>query len=196
MRGLQQRQSRPGESARMEASNYRTYHSVLALGSLARRQLERMAWLPPLLTRLFVGYFFLETGWGKIHNLDGFIQRFVQWGIPWPGFLAPLSAYTELVGGALTVVGLGTRLVSIPMIINMIVAIVSVNFKHVFGLDDFVELDEPLYALVYFWLMISGPGCVSLDYLVARLFPSVRRRLGENATTVVHVQHKSKRVEP
>jgi hypothetical protein len=82
------------------------------------------------------------------------------------------------------------------MIINMIVAIVSVNFKHVFGLDDFVELDEPLYALVYFWLMISGPGCVSLDYLVARLFPSVRRWLGENATTLVHVQHKSKRVEP
>jgi putative oxidoreductase len=195
MRGLQQRQSQPGEKARMEASNYRTHYSLLGLGSLARRQLERMAWSPPLLTRLFVGYFFLETGWGKIHNLDGFIQRFIQWGIPWPGFLAPFSAYTELVGGALTVVGLGSRLVSIPMIINMIVAIVSVNLKHVFGLDDFVELDEPLYALVYFWLMISGPGCVSFDYLVARR-AHVGRRLGENATTVVHVQHTSTRVEP
>jgi len=180
----------------MEASNYRTDYLLLALGSLARRQLERLGWLPQLLTRLFVGYFFLETGWGKINNLDGFIQRFIQWGIPWPGFLAPLSAYTELVGGALTIVGLGTRLVSIPMIVNMIVAIVSVNLKHVSSLNDFVELDEPLYGLVYFWLLISGPGCGSLDYLVGRIFAGIGRRLGENATTVVHVEHTSSRVEP
>src|SRR6202008_2342603 len=165
------------EKDRMEPSNYGTDYSLSGLASLGRGQLERIAWLPPLSMRLFVGYFFLETGWGKIHNLDGFIQRFIQWGIPRPGFLAPLSAYTELVGGALTVLGLGTRLVSIPIIINMIVAIVSVNLKHVFGLDDFVELDEPLYALVYFWLMISGPGCVSLDYLVARILAHVGRRL-------------------
>lgn len=180
----------------MKVSNYGTDYSLLALGSLAHRYLERMAWLPPLLMRLFVGYFFLETGWGKIQNIDGFIQRFIQWGIPWPSFLAPLSAYTELVGGALTIVGLGTRLVSIPMIINMIVAIVSVNLKHVFGLNDFVELDEPLYGLVYFWLMISGPGSVSLDHLVARILDRVGRRLGENATTAVPVQDTSARVEP
>jgi putative oxidoreductase len=179
----------------MEPSNYGTDYSLSGLASLGRGQLERIAWLPPLSMRLFVGYFFLETGWGKIHNLDGFIQRFIQWGIPWPGFLAPLSAYTELVGGALTIVGLGTRLVSIPMIVNMIVAIISVNLKHVFGLNDFVELDEPLYGLVYFWLMISGPGCVSLDYLVARIFAGVGRRLGEDATTAVHIQHISN-VEP
>ena len=36
------------------------------------------------------------------------------------------------------------------------------------GLDDFVELDEPLYALGYFWLMMSGAGAVSLDYLLER----------------------------
>jgi RNA polymerase sigma-70 factor, ECF subfamily len=40
----------------------------------------------------------------------------------------------------------------------MAVAILAVNLRHVSGLNDFVELDEPLYALCYFWLMIDGPG--------------------------------------
>jgi putative oxidoreductase len=131
---------------------------------------ERLGWLPPLLIRLFVGYFFFETGWAKTHDLDGFANRFAEWGIPHPAFNAALSAYTEVIGGALTIIGLGTRIVSIPMIINMAVAIVAVNLKHVTGLNDFVELDEPLYALCYFWLMIDGPGRASLDYLIARTF--------------------------
>src|SRR5207245_9836165 len=104
----------------------------------ALRLANRASWLPPLMMRLFVGYFFFETGWGKIHNLDAFTQRFVGWGIPWPAFMAPLSAWTALIGGALSVVGLGTRLVSGPMIINMLVAILAVNLKHVISIDDFV----------------------------------------------------------
>lgn len=78
----------------------------LWLMQLADRALElcdRIRWLPPLLVRLFVGYFFFETGWAKAHDLDGFARRFAQWGIPHPAFSAALSAYTELIGGALTV---------------------------------------------------------------------------------------------
>lgn len=121
------------------------------------------SWIPALLTRLFVGYFFMETGWAKIHNLDAFATRFAQWGIPYPAFNAALSGYTEFLGGALTILGLATRFVSIPMIINMIVAILTVKLKHVSGLDDFAELDEPLYALTYVWLFFSGPGWLSID---------------------------------
>ena len=130
--------------------------------------LGRSEWVVQLLVRLFVGYFFMETGWGKLHNLDGFAQRFAGWGIPYPYFNANLSAYTEFIGGLLTMFGLGTRLVSIPMIINMLVAILKVNLMQVSSLDDFSELDEPLYALVYLWLLLSGPGWVSVDYIVSR----------------------------
>jgi len=136
----------------------------------AIRLLNEQEWTVQLLVRVFVGYFFLETGWGKLHNLDGFAQRFAGWGIPWPHFNAALSAYTEFIGGLLTIFGIGTRLVSIPMIINMLVAILKVNLKDVNNLDDFVELDEPLYALAYLWLLISGPGWVSVDYLIGRAF--------------------------
>jgi putative oxidoreductase len=131
---------------------------------------DRQEWMAQLLVRLFVGYFFMETGWGKLHNLDGFAQRFAGWGIPYPHFNAALSAYTEFIGGLLTVCGIGTRLVSIPMIINMLVAIIKVNLRSVTSLDNFAELDEPLYALAYLWLLLSGPGWVSIDYLVSRVF--------------------------
>jgi putative oxidoreductase len=126
-------------------------------------RLSAAGWIPALLMRLFVGYFFMETGWAKIHNLDAFTTRFAQWGIPYPAFNAALSAYTEFLGGALTILGLAMRFVSIPMIINMIVAILTVKLKNVSGLDDFAELDEPLYALSFVWLFFSGAGWLSVD---------------------------------
>src|ERR1700751_824296 len=138
----------------------------------AIRLLNGQEWMVQLLIRGFVGYFFMETGWGKLHNLAGFAQRFAGWGIPGPDFNAAFSAYTEFIGGLLTIFGIGTRLVSLPMIINMLVAILKVNLMHVNNLDDFVELDEPLYALTYLWLLISGPGWVSVDYLINRVFGS------------------------
>lgn len=135
-----------------------------------KRRLERAQWLPAVLVRLFVGYFFIETGWGKVHNLDALAERFAGWGIPFPAANAALSAYAELIGGALVFIGLFTRLASVPMVINMVVATLSVKLKKVTGLDDFVELDEPLYALTFLWLIFSGPGFLSFDHLIFRRF--------------------------
>ncbi len=118
--------------------------------------------------RLSFGYFWLETGWAKLQNLDGFTQRFIGWEIPFPAFSAGLSAWTELIGGALLMLGLFTRLTCIPMAINMIVAIALVVIKNVSGINEFVELDETLYTLIFVWLMLAGPGTASLDYFIAR----------------------------
>ncbi|MDE1885023.1 MAG: DoxX family protein [Xanthomonadaceae bacterium] len=123
----------------------------------------RQRWLGPLVLRLGFGYFWLETGWGKLHNLDGAIARFVDWGLPLPMWSAPLSAGTEFVGGALLMLGLFTRFTSLVMAFNMAVAIAFVVIKNVMGLDDFVELDEFLYILIFFWLFLAGPGKASLD---------------------------------
>ncbi|MEP6907639.1 MAG: DoxX family protein [Pseudoxanthomonas sp.] len=125
-------------------------------------------WLGPLVVRLVFGYFWLETGIAKVHNLDGFTQRFVGWGIPYPAFNAALSAWTELLGGLLLMLGLCTRLVCIPMIVNMIVAVTLVVSTNLMGLDDYVEADEVVYSLIFFWLLMAGPGKASLDTLLAR----------------------------
>ena len=130
--------------------------------------LHRVEWIGPLVVRVVFGYFWLETGIAKVHNLDGFTQRFVGWGIPFPAFSAGLSAWTELVGGLLIMLGLFTRLVCIPMLINMAVAVTLVVSTNLMGLDDYVEADEIVYSLIFFWLLVCGPGKASLDTLVVR----------------------------
>jgi putative oxidoreductase len=130
--------------------------------------LHRVEWIGPLVVRVAFGYFWLETGIAKVHNLGGFTQRFVGWGIPFPAFSAGLSAWTELVGGLLIMLGLFTRLVCIPMLINMAVAVTLVVSANFMSLDDYVEADEIVYSLIFFWLLVSGPGKASLDTLLAR----------------------------
>ena len=137
----------------------------------ASRLLESLhasRWVGPLVVRLVFGYFWLETGIAKVQNLDGFTQRFVGWHIPYPAFNAGLSAWTELLGGLLIMLGLFTRIVCIPMIINMAVAVTLVVSANLMGLDDYVEADEVVYSLIFFWLLMAGPGKVSVDTLLAR----------------------------
>jgi putative oxidoreductase len=105
-----------------------------------------------------VGYFFFETGWPSYTISTRLPLVFTQWRIPPPAFNVALSAYTECIGGALTMAGLGTRPVSIPMMISMVVAIITVKMKSIAGIDNFVELDEPLYGLAFFGLFLGGPS--------------------------------------
>lgn len=142
-----------------------TFDAVVARLKASAGTLTHFQWIPQLLVRLFLGYFFFETGWSKVGNLDAMAERFMGWGIPFPAFNAALSGYTELIGGALIMLGLATRLAAIPLGVNMVVAMLVVNIKKVSGLDEFVELSEPLYALCFLWLFFSGPGRVSLDHL-------------------------------
>jgi len=95
-------------------------------GNAVLDTLSRFEWLGPLLLRLVFGWFWLETGWAKLHNLEFFSQRFVEWGIPFPMLSATASGAVDLVGGALLILGLGTRLIAIPMIVNMLVALAVV----------------------------------------------------------------------
>ena len=141
-----------------------------SLPTRVRDLLTRQAWLGPLLLRLVFGWFWLETGWAKLHNLAFFSQRFVDWGIPFPTLSATVSGATDLIGGALLILGLGTRLAAVPMIINMLVALAVVVLPTITTFNEFVELDEVLYVAVLFWLLMAGPGKASLDHLLARRF--------------------------
>ena len=132
--------------------------------------LRNYAWLGPLLLRLVFGWFWLETGWAKLHNLEFFAGRFVEWGIPWPMLSATVSGATDLIGGALLIIGLGTRLAAIPMIVYMLVALAVVVLPTITTFNEFVELDEVLYVCVLFWLLMAGPGKASLDHVLARRF--------------------------
>jgi putative oxidoreductase len=136
----------------------------------ALKSLEQARWLALLVARLSVGLLFVSTGWGKVHDLEKVTGFFEHLGIPAPAFNAVLVGYSELICGALLVVGLLTRLAAIPLIVSMIVAILTAKLSDLHGLFDLVGFDEFTYLCVLAMIVILGPGAVSLDRaLVKRL---------------------------
>jgi putative oxidoreductase len=121
-----------------------------------------------LLGRIAVGLLFVSTGWGKVHDIPKVIHFFTELGIPAPGFHAVLVSYSELICGSLIVVGLLTRLATIPLIVSMIVAILTAKRADLHGIFDLVGFDEFTYLCVLVILALIGPGAVSLDRLLAR----------------------------
>ena len=118
---------------------------------------DRLSWLPPTLTRVAVGVVFVGTGWGKLHNLDKITGFFAELGIPAPGFNAVLASSAELVCGALILVGLLTRLASLPLIVVMAVAILTAKRGEIGGLSDLLGFVETLYIALLAWLATAGP---------------------------------------
>ena len=131
------------------------------------------AWLPPLAIRIVVGWVFLWSGWEKLHALPRMIENFRSWGIPAPEVLTPLASGIEFVGGVLLLVGLFTRLASIPMMIVMLVAIASAKWGDVDSLETLLGFEEVSYFVMFGYLAVAGPGPLSLDHL---LLKTTRRR--------------------
>lgn len=129
--------------------------------------LESLKWLPPLLARLVVGWIFAESGWGKINSIEPVIDFFTSLELPAPAFQAYLVAYTELIAGALLMLGLATRYASIPLIITMIVALIKVTAPEADALSDYLAASEFLYIALMIWLMVFGGGKVSLDAVIS-----------------------------
>ncbi|MDP9036664.1 MAG: DoxX family protein [Myxococcota bacterium] len=125
--------------------------------------LGRAQWVAPLIGRLGVGLVFLSTGWGKVHNLEKVTRFFEGLGIPAPAFNAVLVGYTELLCGGALVLGLFTRLATIPLMVSMIVAILTAKRSDLHGLFDLVGLDEFTYLCVLAMIAILGPGNAAVD---------------------------------
>jgi uncharacterized membrane protein YphA (DoxX/SURF4 family) len=138
---------------------------------------EKQRHLVPLIIRVVVGLMFLLHGLQKFGvfgggGIQGVIGMFGNWGIPAPGIMAPLVALIELVGGLLLILGLGTRIVTIPLIIIMLVAIFAVKFQG--GLnpigDGNYEVDLlMLVTLVSLLILGSGPLALERKVLNSRM---------------------------
>jgi uncharacterized membrane protein YphA (DoxX/SURF4 family) len=159
-----------------------------------RRSLQRLLqWLfnPPtggpkasILIRLMAGGVFLWEGILKFvyHNQGG--GRFALIGIPLPETMATFTAVLEIVGGILLITGLFTRLISIPFIVEMLVAMLTTKIAMYLGTSPLPLPPAPprtgLWAVLHeirseyaqlmsaIFLMIAGPGPWSIDALLAR----------------------------
>src|SRR6201984_1107964 len=75
-----------------------------------------------LAVRLYWGFQFAQTGWGKLHNLVKITGFFANLNIPFPGFSAPFVSTLEFAGGILLMLGLFSRPVALLLTCNMFVA--------------------------------------------------------------------------
>lgn len=131
--------------------------------------LEKGTWLPLLLARLSVGSVFVVSGWGKLHNIPKVVAYFTDLGIPMPEVQARFVAMTEFSCGSLILIGLLTRLASVPLTITMIVAILTAKMGDIGGVSDLLGLDEFLYIVFFVLLIIRGAGPISVDAVLSRL---------------------------
>ena len=90
--------------------------------------------IPLLLLRLYLAPVMIQAGWNKASSFDSIVDWFGNddygLGLPMPLVMAFLATAAELVGGVLLLLGVLTRLVSIPLMVTMIVAMVSVHAKN------------------------------------------------------------------
>jgi len=87
-----------------------------------------------LLGRLVVAYGFYEPAIQKWSDISSVASWFGSLGIPFPTLNAYMAASTEILGVALLTLGLFTRLISLPLMVVMVVAIMTVHLAHGKGL--------------------------------------------------------------
>jgi putative oxidoreductase len=130
---------------------------------------RHLSWLAPLFARITVGWVFLLSGWGKLHNLPQVTENFIGWGIPFPHLLTPFVSGIEFFGGLFLLLGLLTRISAGALGVTMIVAIKSAKWADVDSLETLLGFDEFEYLALFLWLAIAGAGPLSLDHLLQRL---------------------------
>lgn len=121
-------------------THYQQFHHWLFA-----RVLQPLDGIPPLLLRLYLVPVFWDAGSHKLNWAAGeglgrlaVNPSVVEWfgnpdwglGLPFPTLLATLAAYTEFFGALLLLVGFGVRWISIPLMVTMLVAMVTVHAQN------------------------------------------------------------------
>jgi len=141
--------------------------------------LSQFSALAILILRVFVGIIFIVHGWAKVDprskmgGMSGWGKILGQMGIPAAAFFGYLNPLWELVGGALTIVGLFSRFWAAGFVVIMLVAIFRANIPRGVafwprepGQGGGWEFDFLILG-VSLALVILGSGALGLDRVLA-----------------------------
>jgi putative oxidoreductase len=151
-------------------------HSIVKLtGTAYRHACTALNWLQsPLLLaiRLYWGWQFATDGWGKLHHLDNVARFFSTLNLPMPAQTALAVSLLEFVGGILFAAGIGTRVISLALFVNMTVAFWTAEKDAFVGVlsnpDKFQGADAYNYWFSALIILAFGPGVFAVDWIIGR----------------------------
>jgi putative oxidoreductase len=131
-----------------------------------------------LVVRVYWGWQLSQTGWGKLHNLPHVTEFFGSLGLPAPVPTAIFVSMVELVGGILLALGFLSRISSLTISIDMIMAYVLADREALLSFfsdpGKFYNADPYTFLFSALLILIFGPGKISIDTLLERLFTKPR----------------------
>jgi putative oxidoreductase len=147
-------------------------------GTLAYETLIKAAALfqSPLLlaVRLYWGWQFAQTGWGKLQHLSKVTDFFTSLGIPAPAFSATAVSWLELIGGIGLALGLGSRFWGLLLAGDMVVAYLTAGRENLLKIfsdpGKFYGDDAYTFLFASVLILLFGPGKFVLDELLRRVF--------------------------
>lgn len=90
--------------------------------------------IAPLALRIYLAPVLMQAGYNKLAHFDDTVAWFANpdWGLglPMPAVMSGLAAGTEFFGAILLLLGLATRLISIPLMVTMLVAAFTVHWPN------------------------------------------------------------------
>ena len=128
--------------------------------------LDKMQNVSLLFLRLILAYGFYEPAMMKWKDISSVAEWFGSMGIPLPTLNAYMAPSTEAAGVVLLTLGLATRLISIPLIVVMIVAITTVHLSNGFSSGN-NGFEIPLYYMLMLLVLVAhGAGKFSVDHFL------------------------------
>jgi putative oxidoreductase len=125
-----------------------------------------------LAVRLYWGWQFAQTGWGKLQHLDKVTGFFTSLGIPAPAASAVFVSWLELVGGICLALGFGSRAFGLLLAIDMFVAYWTASRPALFSIfsdpGKFYTDDAYTFLFASLLILIFGPGKFALDEVLLR----------------------------
>jgi putative oxidoreductase len=127
-----------------------------------------------LFVRLYWGIQLMQSGWGKLHNLDKVTEFFTSLNLPMPAFTATAISSLEFFGGLLLAIGLFSRLISLVLTINMLMAYITADKEALHSIfsdpDKFTAAAPYVFLIAALIVFLFGAGYFSLDELFSRIF--------------------------
>jgi putative oxidoreductase len=133
-----------------------------------------------LAVRLYWGWQFAQTGWGKLQHLPKVTNFFASLGISAPGFMAPAISWLEFVGGIAFALGIGSRFWGLLLAGDMVAAYLTAGRQNLLSVftdpGKFYGDDAYTFLFASVLVLIFGPGSFAIDAVLQRTLCSDRSR--------------------